>query len=64
MINDNGGSKWTATADSRVTLVDIVDVKTIDAPNGVTITAVAGKGCTLKGTFKLASGGTLNVKAN
>lgn len=54
-------SMWTATADSNVTLIGSFDVAKIDAPTGVTITAVAGSGCTLKGTYKLASGGTLNV---
>ena len=38
-----------------------IDVKSLDAPGGVTITAFAGEGCTLKGTYKLASGGTLNI---
>lgn len=54
-------SKWTATADSKVKLVGDVDVKSLDAPEGVTITAYAGEGCTLEGTHELASGGTLNM---
>ncbi len=62
-VSLDAGSKWTATENSIVTLVDSVDVATIDAPTGVTITAVAGKGCTLKGTYKLAGGGIVNVKA-
>lgn len=57
-------SKWIATGESRVTLVGSVDVKTIDAPAGVKITAVAGKGCKLKGDYKLSSGGTLSVTAD
>jgi hypothetical protein len=62
-ISLDSGSKWTATADSKVTIVGSAAVSTIDAPAGVTITAVAGKGCTLKGAYKLSSGGTLNVTA-
>jgi hypothetical protein len=60
-ISLDSGSKWTATADSKITLVGNAAVSTLDAPAGVTITAVAGKGCTLKGTYKLAGGGTLNI---
>jgi hypothetical protein len=56
-------SKWTATADSTVTLVGKVEIADIDAASGVTITATAGKDCTLKGSYKLASGGVLNVKS-
>lgn len=54
-------SKWTATENSNVTLAGSFDVSKIDAKSGVTITATAGEGCTLKGTYKLASGGTLNI---
>ncbi|OOM73468.1 hypothetical protein CLPUN_45510 [Clostridium puniceum] len=55
-------SKWIATEDSNVvTLAGSFDVSKIDAVNGVTITATASSGCTLKGSYKLASGGTLNV---
>jgi hypothetical protein len=53
-------SKWTATADSNVTIVGDVDVSQIDAPAGVTISAVAGQ----SGTYKLAGGGTLILKAS
>jgi hypothetical protein len=60
-VSLDSGSKWTATADSKITLVDSAALSSIDAPAGVTITAVAGKGCTLKGTYKLAGGGTLNI---
>lgn len=56
-----GQAKWTATADSNVTLVDSVDIIKIDALKGVTITAQGGRGCQLKGTYKLESGGTLKV---
>jgi hypothetical protein len=51
-------SKWTATADSNVTFVGSVNGAQIDAPTGVTITAVAGEA----GTYTLASGGTLILK--
>ncbi|MGC3979749.1 MAG: hypothetical protein QM808_00635 [Steroidobacteraceae bacterium] len=59
----DASSKWTATKDSRVTLMGGTDVKAFDAPKGVTITAIAGKDTTLKGSYKLPSGGTLTVKA-
>ncbi|MDD6024877.1 MAG: hypothetical protein PUC06_11710 [Oscillospiraceae bacterium] len=49
----------TATGDSTVTLGQTVDVCQIDAPAGVTITAVAADG---QGTYTLASGGTLIVE--
>lgn len=57
-------SKWTATANSQVTLAGSFDVSKIDAPTGVAITAAAGQGCSLNGTYTLASGGTLNVQTN
>ncbi|MDS0526018.1 hypothetical protein NNC19_10035 [Clostridium sp. SHJSY1] len=59
-INIDANSKWTATADSNVTLVSS-DISKIDAPTGVTITAKAGSDCTLSGSYTLASGGILNV---
>ncbi|MBB6251628.1 hypothetical protein [Nitrospirillum iridis] len=55
------GARWTATADSTVTLLDAIAVDGIDAPSGITITAAAGPGTTLKGIYKLASGGMLKV---
>ena len=58
-ISMNQFSKWVATADSNVTIVGEIDVSQIDAPPGVTITAVAGQ----SGTYKLASCGTLILKA-
>jgi hypothetical protein len=61
-VSLDSSSKWTATADSRVTLVGNTVAKSFDAPKGVTITAIAGKDCTLKGKYNLASGGLLNVK--
>jgi hypothetical protein len=60
----NAGSKWTATGDSRVALAGKTDVDCMDAPVGVTITAVAGKDCVLKGSYKLANGGVLFVSGN
>jgi hypothetical protein len=60
-VSLDGVSKWTATVDSKVTLEGGIDVKSIDAPTGVTISAKAGKGCTLKGSYKLNGGGTLKV---
>jgi hypothetical protein len=59
-ISINPRSKWIATADSNVTIVGSVDVSQIDAPAGVTITAIAGE----SGTHKLAGGGTLILKAS
>ncbi len=57
-ISINPLSKWTATSDSNVTIVGDIDVSQIDAPSGVTITAVAGQ----SGTYTLAGGGTLILK--
>jgi hypothetical protein len=57
-IKMNRLSKWFATKDSNVTIVGDVDVSQIDAPAGVTITAIAGEA----GTHKLASCGTLVLK--
>lgn len=51
-------SKWTATKDSKVTIIGDLNIGQIDAPAGVTITATAGEA----GTFTLASGGTLVLK--
>lgn len=59
-IKMNRLSKWTATADSSVTIIGEVEVSQIDAPAGVTITAVAGQ----SGTYKLASCGMLVLKAS
>ncbi len=57
----DAGSKWTATGDSEVTLSGATDVTHIDAPAGVAISATAQNGCTLSGSYKLASGGILHV---
>jgi hypothetical protein len=59
-IKINRLSKWTATADSNVTIIGDIELSQIDAPAGVTITAVAGE----SGTHKLASCGTLILKAS
>ena len=58
-ISMNRFGKWVATSDSNVTIVGEVDVSQIDAPAGVTISAVASQ----SGTYKLASCGTLILKA-
>lgn len=47
----------TATGDSTVCLVGDVKETQIDAAVGITIQAVAGEGCGLKGEYTLASGG-------
>jgi hypothetical protein len=62
----DAGSKWTATGNSTVTLLGKVKVATnLDAPSGVTITAVAGKDSLLNdGSYNLSSGGVLIVGAN
>jgi predicted ABC-type transport system involved in lysophospholipase L1 biosynthesis ATPase subunit len=57
-IKMNRLSKWIATADSNVTIIGDVEVSQIDAPAGVTITAIAGE----SGTHKLANCGTLILK--
>lgn len=54
-------AEWFATKDSTVALVDAVSVDGVDAPAGVTITAVAASGTTLEGCFNLPSGGKLVV---
>jgi hypothetical protein len=58
IITLDGASRWTATADSRVTIEGSLSVSQIDAPRGVTINAIAGE----EGTFTLSSGGTLILK--
>ena len=55
------GSQWTATGDSTVCLVGDVKENQIDAAAGITVQAVAGEGCGLKGEYTLASGGKLVV---
>jgi hypothetical protein len=53
-------SKWYATGDSNVTLMGRFTMAQIDAPAGVTITAVAAE----SGTYTLASGGKLVLGAS
>ena len=59
-IKMNRLSKWIATADSNITIIGDVDVSQIDAPAGVTITAMAS----VSGKYKLASCGTLILLAS
>ena len=54
-------SHWMATGDSTVCLVGDVKENQIDAGSGITIQAVAGEGCGLKGEYALTSGGKLVV---
>ncbi len=60
-VSFDAGSKWMATDESAVVLVDITETSKIDAAAGVTIKATAGEGCTLMGTYQLTTGGTLVV---
>jgi hypothetical protein len=57
----DAASKWMATGNSKVLLTGNVDVAKIDADKGVTIDAVCGKDCALKGSYNLASGGVLKI---
>jgi hypothetical protein len=57
-VTMDASSKWFASADSSITLVGGVKGAQIDAPKGVTITAVAGE----SGTYTLPGGGTLILK--
>ncbi|MEE4455170.1 hypothetical protein [Novosphingobium resinovorum] len=61
-VRMGAGARWSATQDSRVTLLGATDAGAFDAPAGITITAIAGKGTTLKGSYALPGGGTLIVK--
>ena len=54
-------SRWTATADSRLTFVGPVDVAQLDAAKGVAIHAHAGDGGPAKGHFTLPTGGSLDI---
>lgn len=57
------GASWMATANSQVTLEGSSDERVFDAPRGVTITALAGDGTTLRGRYPLKHGGELLVKS-
>lgn len=56
-----GGSVWTATSDSEVTLKNVSGADIIDASQGVTVKAQAGENCALSGRYDLKSGGVLVV---
>ena len=58
ILHFDGESTWTATNQSKVTLVGQVDLQQIDAPAGIAIEAVCGQ----EGSFTLASGGTLKLR--
>jgi hypothetical protein len=57
-VTMDASSKWFASANSNVTFVGSITGAQIDAPKGVTVTAVAGE----DGTYTLPSGGTLLLK--
>jgi hypothetical protein len=57
----DAASHWLATASSTVTLLGDQDLPQLDAPAGVTITAMNGVGSHLTGEYHLKSGGTLRV---
>jgi len=56
-------SRWTATGDSDVILADAIDIARLDAPVGVTISARAGAGSTLRDAHTLPGGGRLVITA-
>lgn len=58
----DAGSRWTATANSRALLTALVNIQQIDALPGVVIEARAVPDLRLKGSYTLASGGTLKVE--
>jgi hypothetical protein len=58
----DSGSRWTATADSSVTLAAGTTLAQLDAPAGVTITAPAVAGGLPVGEHRLGGGGLLKVK--
>jgi len=62
-ITFSGASKWTATGDSTVCLVNVTDVTSIDALPGVTIRGVRGKDTSLAGAYELPSGGKLVMES-
>lgn len=62
-ITFSGNSKWTATGDSTVCLVNVTDLSAIDAVTGVTIRGVRGKDTSLSGTYELPSGGQLIIES-
>ena len=64
VLNLYGGSRWTATDDSVVTVETDTDSSCFDAPAGVTITVTAAGSCRLAGEYTLAGGGRLRVQIN
>ena len=58
ILHFDGESTWTATNQSKVTIVGEVDIQQIDAPAGVSIEAI----CNQEGSYTLASGGSLKLK--
>jgi hypothetical protein len=58
----DAGSRWTATADSSVTLAAGTKPAQLDAPVGVTITATAPPGGLPAGEHRLAGGGLLKLR--
>ena len=58
-LSMDAGSKWTASADSDVTLLTDVNPAQIDAPAGVTVTVRGGEAA----EYTLAGGGRLVVEA-
>lgn len=60
-LSVDAGSRWVATAASKVTLTAPFDPTRIDAPEGVTIDARPGDGVSLSGSHKLAGGGWLKM---
>jgi hypothetical protein len=55
-------SRWTATADSQLTLAGHVDTAHIDAPAGITIHAKTGSSDATRGHVALQSGGSLDIE--
>ena len=57
----DGQSRWTARANSSITLAANASLGGIDAPRGVTVTARSADPALAAGTRTLTSGGTLNL---
>lgn len=58
-ISFSGTSRWTATGDSEVCLVNVTDLSSLDAVPGAVIRAVCGKDSRLPESCVLPSGGQL-----
>ena len=61
VLNFYGDSRWTAAADSAVTVETDTDISRFDAPAGVTITLKAAGDCRLAGEYSLPGGGVLKA---